>query len=610
MEESKGRKTMKTIKRRHELKQEHTWDLTRLFKTEADYEKALNEVLEKINNFKQTYENNLTSPQVISESIKDYDDISRNLSYVSSYASLNISVDQTNEQNVMRSGVLGSNFGKISKDLAFYGSSLEMLDEETLLKVRDLSPLNVGFINEVLKQKKHALKPEINQALSEFSQVFSAPYRNYDKFKFADMTFNEFTVHNEKHPLSFTLFENEWEYDVNHDVRRKAYESFYDTLKLYENGLANNYQTHVLTEKAYANLKGFDSVIDYLLYDQDVTRDMYDRQIDVIMDKLSEPMRKYARLLKRIHGLEEMTYADLKIAIDHEFEPTITIEESEKYMMEGLKVLGDDYLEMVEKSFKERWIDFPQNLGKSTGGFCSSPYQKGSYILLNWNNKMDETFVLAHELGHAGHFYFAGKHQNYFDNRPSLYFIEAPSTMNELLMGEYLKSQSNDLRFKRWVLSSLVARTYYHNMVTHLLEATYQREVYRYVDEKKPLSASVLKSLKLKALKDFWKDDVVIPDYAGLTWMRQPHYFMGLYPYTYSAGLTIATAVVKKVNEGKLDIERWKDVLRAGGTKNPLELAKMVDVDLSTKQPLLDTISYVSDMVDEIERITNILEGK
>lgn len=124
------------------------------------------------------------------------------------------------------------------------------------------------------------------------------------------------------------------------------------------------------------------------------------------------------------------------------------------------------------------------------------------------------------------------------------------------------------------------------------------------------MSASVLKSLKLKAVKDFWKDDVVIPDYAGLTWMRQPHYFMGLYPYTYSAGLTIATAVVKKVNEGKLDIERWKDVLRAGGTKNPLELAKMVDVDLSTKQPLLDTISYVSDMVDEIERITNILEGK
>src|SRR5690554_5746551 len=269
-------------------------------------------------------------------------------------------------------------------------------------------------------------------------------------------------------------------------------------------------------------------------------------------------------------------------------------------MMEGLKVLGDDYLEMVEKSFKERWIDFPQNLGKSTGGFCSTPYQKGSYILLNWNNKMDETFVLAHELGHAGHFYFAGKHQNYFDNRPSLYFIEAPSTMNELLMGEYLKSQSNDLRFKRWVLSSLVARTYYHNMVTHLLEATYQREVYRYVDEKKPLSASVLKSLKLKALKDFWKDDVVIPDYAGLTWMRQPHYFMGLYPYTYSAGLTIGTVVSGRIFDKTLDPADWIEVLKAGGTKKPLDLARMVDVDLKTSKPLKEAIKFIRQTIDEI----------
>ena len=121
------------------------------------------------------------------------------------------------------------------------------------------------------------------------------------------------------------------------------------------------------------------------------------------------------------------------------------------------------------------------------------------------------------------------------------------------------------------------------------------------------MSASVLKSLKLKALKDFWKDDVVIPDYAGLTWMRQPHYFMGLYPYTYSAGLTIATAVVKKVNEGKLDIERWKDVLRAGGTKKSTEIVKWV-IYLSKKQAIVDTISYVSDMLMN-RKFTNIFRS-
>ncbi len=336
---------------------------------------------------------------------------------------------------------------------------------------------------------------------------------------------------------------------------------------------------------------------------------MYDRQIDVIYKELAPHMRKYAKLLKRIHRLEEMTFNDLKLSVDPTFEPPITVEESKKYVMEGLKILGEDYLEMIERAFGERWIDFVQNKGKSTGAFCSSPYGRHPYILISWTERMREVFVLAHELGHAGHFYLSQSHQNIFDARPSLYFIEAPSTMNEMIMANHLLTTSQDKRFRRWVLSSMISRTYYHNFVTHMLEAHYQREVYKIIDAGGSLSAKKLNELKKATLEGFWGEDVKILEGAENTWMRQQHYYKGLYPYTYSAGLTIATEVSGRIlKEGASAVEDWKKVLRAGGTKDPVELSKMAGVDITTEEPLKNTIAYIGSIIDEIEEITNELE--
>ena len=181
-------------------------------------------------------------------------------------------------------------------------------------------------------------------------------------------------------------------------------------------------------------MRGFDSVIDSLLFPQKVTQEMYHRQIDLIMEKLSCHMRRFARLLQKIHKLDRMTFADLKIAVDPEYDPKVTIEESKDYIEKGLSILGDDYVEMIREAYRDRWVDFAQNQGKSTGGFCSSPYGVNSFILLSWNDRMSDVFTLAHELGHAGHFKACNKKQSIFDTDVSTYFVEAPSTMNELLM--------------------------------------------------------------------------------------------------------------------------------------------------------------------------------
>ena len=591
-------KLKKQLPKRHELDVRHTWDMTNLFKKEELYQEAFDLVEKDIDSFCEKFENKLSSKEIINEALTTYQDIQARLSRIGAYGSLQASTDSISEENQMRQGKAMIRFQSISKKLAFLTNELKQINDDILLEASKLDENNRYYLEDIIEDKKYALIPEVEKAIVALSPVLNASYMNYNRFKLADMKFNDFVVDGTTYPNSFTLFENE--YEENTLVRRKAYETFYQKLAEYQHGFANNYHAHVQKEKIMSELRGYPSVFDYLLHDQKVTKDFMDRQIDLIIEKLAPAMRKYALLLKKVHGLDKMTYADLKIAVDPTFEPRVTIEESKELLIEGLSILGSEYHQIVKRAFDERWIDFPQNQGKSTGGFCSSPYGASSYILINWNGQMDEVMVLAHEIGHAGHFQYANNHQSILNTRPSMYFVEAPSTTNELLMANHLIKKAKSTREKTWIQSVMISRTYYHNFVTHLLEAAFQREVYKKVDSKQPLSAHILKNIKLDVLRKFWGDAVEIPEWAGLTWMRQPHYFMGLYPYTYSAGLTLGTKVSKMIEDKVIKPEDWIHVLKAGGTKTPLELAKMVGVDLSTDQTLTEVIHEISTIIDDI----------
>lgn len=445
--------------------------------------------------------------------------------------------------------------------------------------------------------------------MASLSSTFQSAYELYGTTKMLDIAFESFEHNNVTYPMDYATFENEYEDNANPEFRQKSFKSFSDALKKYQHTTAATYNQHVQQEKIEADLRGYDSVIDYLLHDQEVTREMYDRQIDVIMSDLAPVMQKYAKLLQRIHGLDKMRFEDLKVSVDPSYEPEISIEDSKQYIHGALNVLGEDYIQMVEQAYSDRWIDFAQNKGKDTGAYCASPYYTHSYVFISWTGKMTETFVLAHELGHAGHFTLAQQHQNLLDSEASMYFVEAPSTMNEMLMANYLFSNSEDPKFKRWVIGSILSRTYYHNMVTHLLEAAYQREVYRKVDNGESLTAPVLNNIMRDVYEQFFGDAVELTDGTELTWMRQPHYYMGLYSYTYSAGLTIGTVVSQKIKqEGQPAVDAWLETLKAGGSQSPIELAKIAGVDITTDAPLKATIKYISDLVNEAEQLTNEIE--
>jgi oligoendopeptidase F len=594
--------------RREEVDKNLTWDLTALFKTEEEYLRDLDKLIEKTGQIEEHFKGKLDNSRNINECLDNLREVYILRGLLGSYAGLNFSVDQTDEKNQERSGTFSGISSKVDSILSFVESEILEAKEEVLTEAINSSKDNANYLKEIKEKKKHTLHKEAERVIASLSEVLDSTYKVYNMAKLGDLEFPNFKVEDKEYPLSFVLFENKLEYEVDTKVRRAAFNAFSTKLKEYQNTMAATFETEAKKEKVFANLRDFDSVFDSLLFPQKVERELYDRQIDIIMEKLAPHMRKYARLIKKIYNLDEMTFADLKLPVDATFEPEITIEDTKERILKGLAVLGEDYTALVERSFKERWIDFVQNKGKSTGAFCSSPYGAHSFILQSWTSKMEGLFTLAHELGHAGHFYLAQKHQNIYDTRPSLYFIEAPSTMNEMLMANYMLKTSEDPRLKRWVLSSMVGKTYYHNFVTHLLEAAFQREVYKIIDAGGSLPATKLNKLKREILERFWGEDVKIVEGAELTWMRQPHYYMGLYPYTYSAGLTIATKVSQRVlTEGQVAIDDWRKVLMAGGTKTPMELAKMAGVDISTDKPLLDTIEHIGNMIDEIIKLTDLM---
>ena len=595
--------------KRSEVPAAQTWDLGLIYRSPEEAWREAEELIRLADKAEQDYKGNLKDAASIVDCLHLFERMSELAFRFSAYFELDRETDYTNNESVSNANKAESLVTDFLTKTSFIESEILEADENVLQEAVRSGGTVSNYLRKTLRKKPHTLQPETEKVLAALGEFMSAPYQVYNQAKLSDMRFAKFSVDGNEYPLGYALFEDEYEYEKDTAIRRAAFRNFSDKIKEYENVTAAAYNAYVCRDKRIADVRGYKDVFEYLLFEEEVTRDLYDRQIDVIMEKLAPHMRKYANLIKKDYGLDKMTYADLKLSIDPDYDPRVTIEEAEQYIADALAVMGDDYVSMVHQAFRERWIDYATNDGKCTGGFCESPYGvPASFILLSWQGRMADVFTLAHELGHAGHFKECNEAQGYLDTLVPMYYVESPSTINELLLTGYLEKTSTDARFRRWVLGNTVGKTYYHNFVTHLLEAAYQREVYKIVDAGGSVQAETLSAIYKDVLTKFWGDAVELTDGAELTWMRQPHYYMGLYSYTYSAGLTISTKMAQRIlQEGESAVNDWKRALRAGSTVDPVGFAQIAGVDISTDGPLLDAIEHIGSMIDEMCELTEKL---
>ncbi len=594
--------------KRNEVDVNQTWDLSDLFASKEEYDQALASALEKTEVVKTYKGKLLSSPEFLLKAITDFEDLIIDLSALGNYASLVQSVDATDVSAQELSMSFGSTATKIQTEITFFENEVSAITDEQykdfFVKCPELETYR-PFIEDIYEDSKYKLSDETEEVLAALGEVTGAPYGTYSISKAADMVFDDIEDENGNTlPNSFNLFEGKYEYSEDGVLRKNAYQSFNKTLKQYKNTYASIYSTEVKKHIALSRARGYQSATEMLLKPQKVTKEMYNRQIDVIYNELAPHMRKYAKLLKEQLGLETLNFYDLKAPLDTTYNPGATYDEAKQVVLDSLEIMGEEYLEIMNKAFDNRWIDYCDNIGKGSGAFCASPYAAHPYVFVSFQHNMRDAFTLAHELGHAGHFYLANKEQKYFNTSPSMYTVEAPSTMNEMLLGRHLLTTTDDKKMKKWVILQFMG-TYYHNFVTHLLEAAYQRKVYDFAEQNIPLTAQLLCDTKLEVIKTFWGDAVEVDEDAGLTWMRQPHYYMGLYPYTYSAGLTASTACSEMIfNEGQEAVDRWIEMLKTGGKLKPLELLKVAGMDFNSDEPVQKAVAYVGSLIDQLKELS------
>lgn len=591
---------------RAEIPVNETWNLDDLFRSAADWEAERSAVEGEIESL-QPFKGRLSdSAATLLACLTTQERLRERFTRVFAYASLRQSEDGTNPANQAAMGQASALAARLGAAGAFIQSEILAFPEGVLERFLGAEPGLTPFrpqLEEILEQKPHTLAPAAEEALAALAEVLSAPGMIYNRSKASDMEFDPvLDSAGNQLPNSFAVFEGRYDSNPDTELRRGAWASFTRGLKRYSNTFAATFATEIKKNVVLARLRGYPGAVHMLLDAEKVEIQVHENILNIIQAELAPHFRRLAEMRRQIHGLDRLHYCELKLPIDQSYSPQISFAEASEMIREALSILGPEYMEIIDRALSERWCDLADNVGKSTGAFCNSIYGVHPYILMTWTGSMRGVYTLAHELGHAGHFGLAMKYQRIGNMRPTRFFVEAPSTMNEMILSRHILARTTDKRMRRWVILQSLG-TYHHNFVTHLLEGELQRRIYALAEAGRAITARTLNETKGQVLTDFWGDVLQVDDGARMTWMRQPHYYSGLYPFTYAAGLTASTAVSSLIfEEGQPAVDRWLQVLKAGGTKKPLELMKMAGVDLSSPEPIRQAVAYVGSLVDELER--------
>ena len=586
-------------KHRSEFPENELWDLTALYQDQEDFLRVIEKAREDIKKFVRDYQGKLSTFEDFERAFAELEQIYIQISHIGNYGFMPQTTDYGDESFAQIAQAAMEFETEANVALSFFDDALVGADEAVLEKLGQ-EPHLTSAIRQAKIKKSHYLGADVEKALTNLGEVFYSPQDIYTKMRAGDFAMNDFEVDGKVYKNSFVTYENFYQNHENAEIREKSFRSFSEGLRKHQNAAAAAYLAQVKSEKLLADMKGYDSVFDYLLAEQEVDRSMFDRQIDLIMSEFAPVAQKYLKHVAKVNGLKKMTFADWKLDLDSELNPEVSIDDAYDLVMKSVEPLGQEYCQEVARYKEERWVDFAANAGKDSGGYAADPYRVHPYVLMSWTGRMSDVYTLIHEIGHSGQFIFSDNHQSYFNAHMSTYYVEAPSTFNELLLSDYLERQFDNPRQKRFALAHRLTDTYFHNFITHLLEAAFQRKVYTLIEEGGTFGASKLNAIMKEVLTEFWGDAVEIDDDAALTWMRQAHYYMGLYSYTYSAGLVISTAGYLHLKNDENGARDWLELLKSGGSKTPLESAMIIGADISTDKPLRDTIQFLSDTVDQI----------
>lgn len=597
----------KEEKLRCEIEDKYKWDLTKIYKDEKEWQKDFDDVKEKILKVLEYKDSFLSNGKKLYEYLKYDEEVSRKLEKIYYYAHLNYDADTLDEKYKVMTNKVSDLFTKYNELSSFVVPEILKLDEEklnTFYKEEEKLEDYRFSIENIYRFKNHTLDEEKEKMLSNLSKCLSNPEETYEALTDSDFEYDYIT--DEKgNKVKF----NESNYSLfikskDRSVRKRAFEMLHNKYKKYIRTITSTYKGEVETNVVLAKIRNYDSAISASLYSDNVSVDIYNNLIKVVNDNM-DVLYDYYDLKREILSLDRLHMYDTYVEIINKIDKKYSFDEAKEIVMEALSILGDKYIKNLKKAFDEKWIDIYHSKGKRSGAYSSGNFDVNPYVLLNFEGTLNDVSTLAHELGHSMHTYLSCKNNPYQYSSYEIFVAEVASTVNELLLANYMLKNSKNKEEKLAVINHILD-LYKATLYRQTMFAEFEKETHKLREKGEVLTSDLLSNTYYNLVKKYFGPNVLCDDLIKYEWARIPHFYYNFYVYKYATGISAASYIVDGIlNNKEGALENYMKFLKSGGSMYPLDELKIAGVNLNSKSVILSAIKTFEKYLKEFKDIYN-----
>lgn len=592
----------KVVKKREEINLEDKWKLEKIYANEDAWEKDFN-ILKKESPKLREFAGKLNDKEEILKYLELNEKVSRLGETLYVYAHMKSDEDTSNQKYQSYMNKIDAFMAEFASYGAFFVPEILALPDEfikDLIKNDERFKIYEFMLMDILKEKPHILTKEMEELLALASDCLDAPSSIHNMLTNADMTFGNIK---DEDGDEVELTEGNYSSFIkskDRSVREAAFKRLFGEYKKFDNTLATTLTSSVKSFNFSARVRKYESPIEASLSPNDIPVSVYENAIKTINDNLSS-LHRYVKIKKKLLGLEQMHMYDLYVPIIEVEKEKISFDEGVKLANEGLKPLGEEYLNLFNEGINSGWIDKYENKGKRGGAYSWGGYDTMPYVLLNYHNELNDVSTLVHEMGHSLHSYYSRKTQPYYYAGYTLFCAEVASTTNEALLIHYLIEKKQDKKKKLYLINQELEqiRT---TVFRQLMFAEFELYTHNALNAGEALTAADYSAKWHELNANYFGPDMVVDEDIDMEWARIPHFYSDFYVYQYATGYAAASAFANAILEGKENaVEKYKGFLKAGGSKYPIDILKDAGVDMTTSEPLEATIHRFNELLDMLE---------
>lgn len=595
----------KNLPSRSEIPVEYTWNLESIYANDDLWNEEYQELKQLIPQLSQFKGKLGESAEQLLAAIKFSEDLFMRLEKLYVYAHMRYDQDTTNSHYQSFDARAKSLLTEAASTFSYFEPEFLAISDEKIqsfLEENEELALYSHKFERMRKTRPHILSEQEENLLAQAADVLRSSSNTFGMLNNADLKFptirdedgNEVEVTHGR----FSQFLR----SRDRRVRKDAFLAVYQTYGQLKNTFASTLSGTIKKHNFIASVRRYQSARHAALSSNHIPEKVYDQLVDTVNEYLPL-LHRYVSLRKRALNLDEIHMYDLYTPLVPDVEYKITYDEAKEVLIESMHLLGEEYQTILRKAFEERWVDVYENKGKRSGAYSSGSYLTKPYILLNWQNLLEDLFTLAHEFGHSVHSYYTRKHQPYVYGDYPIFLAEVASTCNEELLQHYLMNKTQDRNMRLYLINHYL-ESFRATVFRQTMFAEFEHLIHQKAQAGEPLTAENLTEIYYNLNKKYFGDEIIVDEEIGLEWARIPHFYYNYYVYQYATGNSAAVALSKQIiEEGKPAVDRYIQFLKSGNSDYPIELLKKAGVDMTTSEPIRAALQTFGEKLDEFEKL-------